>query len=112
MSTDSQKIVNKAWNFAHFLRNNSNSFEGRKESGIASQATDCIESTIEQSLKRAARLRQSILKRAFEGKLVPQDTADEPASTLLERIRAGRDTIDRAGKPSRKEKKHVAHDHD
>ena len=32
-------------------------------------------------------LRQSILKRAFEGRLVPQDPADEPASVLLEHIR-------------------------
>ena len=41
-------------------------------------------------LRRAARLRQSILKRAFEGRLVPQDPDDEPASVLLERIRAER----------------------
>ncbi len=40
---------------------------------------------------RSSRLRQSILKRAFEGKLVPQDPKDEPASVLLGRIRAGRE---------------------
>ncbi len=45
---------------------------------------------IDSNLKRAARLRQSILKRAFEGKLVPQDPTDEPASELLDRLRSAR----------------------
>ena len=38
-----------------------------------------------------ATLRQSILKRAFEGRLVPQDPADEPASVLLQGIRGERE---------------------
>jgi type I restriction enzyme S subunit len=52
---------------------------------------DKIEESIEQSLKQAESLRQSILKKAFEGKLVPQDSADEPASAILARIKADRD---------------------
>ncbi len=45
-----------------------------------------LEATVEANLKHAERLRQSILKEAFTGRLVPQDPADEPASALLERI--------------------------
>ena len=44
--------------------------------------------TVEQSLAQAQRLRQSILKKAFEGRLVAQDAKDEPAGVLLERIRS------------------------
>lgn len=51
---------------------------------------DELEATVEKNLARCARLRQSILKRAFEGRLVPQNPNDEPASVLLERIRAER----------------------
>lgn len=49
--------------------------------------------TLEVMEGRSGRLRQAILKRAFEGKLMPQDPKDEPASELLARIRA-----ERAGK--------------
>jgi type I restriction enzyme S subunit len=44
-------------------------------------------SAIEFELRRVESLRQSILKKAFSGQLVPQDPDDEPASVLLERIR-------------------------
>ena len=47
---------------------------------------DEVEKAIDNNLKQAERLRQSILKRAFEGKLVPQDPNDEPAERLVERI--------------------------
>lgn len=40
------------------------------------------------NISRITRLRQSILKWAFEGRLVDQDPSDEPAAVLLERIRA------------------------
>jgi len=49
---------------------------------------DKIEESIAQSLKQAEALRQSILKKAFSGKLVPQDPNDEPAEKLLARIKA------------------------
>jgi hypothetical protein len=41
---------------------------------------------VNSDLKRAERLRQSILKNAFEGRLVPQDPNYEPATILLTRI--------------------------
>ena len=59
MATDAQQIINKAWNYAHVLRD-----EG---------------------------LRPGVRKRAFDGKLVPQDPKDEPASVLLARIRMGKE---------------------
>jgi type I restriction enzyme, S subunit len=54
---------------------------------------DELEAQVAADLKRAGRLRQSILKRAFAGRLVPQDPTDEPAAKLLERIRSARNGI-------------------
>jgi hypothetical protein len=62
MGTDSQQIVDKAWNFAHVPRD-----DGLSYMAYTKQIT-------------------FLLKEAFEGKLVPQDPSDETASTLLERI--------------------------
>ena len=62
---------------------------------------DQIEKNVDQSLKQAERLRHSILKRAFEGKLVPQDPNDEPAEKLLERIRQGRARQQAERKPAK-----------
>jgi type I restriction enzyme, S subunit len=62
---------------------------------------DEVEAEVEANPKRASRLRQARLKRVFEGKLVPQDPAEEPASELLARIRAERE---RSG-PTKQRKK-------
>lgn len=49
---------------------------------------DQLEVIIDIEISRSEILRQSILKKAFSGQLVPQDPNDEPGSVLLERIRA------------------------
>ena len=54
---------------------------------------DQLELTIITSLQQSEALRQSILKKAFAGLLVPQDPHDEPASKLLARIKAERTTV-------------------
>lgn len=49
-------------------------------------------------------LRQKILDLAIHGKLVPQDPNDEPASVLLERIRAEKERLIKEGKIKRPKK--------
>lgn len=66
---------------------------------ISSQLTivENLETTITTALQQSETLRQSILKKAFSGQLVPQDPHDEPAALLLERIRAERITTKSVG---------------
>jgi type I restriction enzyme S subunit len=59
-----------------------------------------MESDIDANLQKAEALRQSILKKAFAGELVPQDPADEPAAVLLARVRAER-AVASSAKPVR-----------
>jgi type I restriction enzyme S subunit len=58
---------------------------------------EACEHAVNAGLARSAALRRSVLKAAFEGRLVPQDPADEPASVLLDRVRA-----ERAAQPTAK----------
>jgi type I restriction enzyme S subunit len=58
---------------------------------------ESLESEVESSLAKSETLRQSILKKAFSGELVPQDPNDEPASALLARIQTDKDS--RLAKP-------------
>ena len=54
--------------------------------------------------KHLVSLNQSILAKAFRGELVPQDPSDEPASVLLERIRAERAQAEADKKAAKKQK--------
>ena len=54
------------------------------------------------------KLRQKILDLAIRGKLVPQDPNDEPASVLLERIRAEKEHLIKEGKIKRTKKSNAS----
>lgn len=49
-----------------------------------------LDAQLDAQARASKGLRQSVLKAAFEGRLAPQDPDDEPASALLERIKAER----------------------
>lgn len=63
--------------------------------GIKAKALDTYNKEFPDQLKR------SILQMAVQGKLVPQDSDDEPASVLLERIRAEKQRLIAEGKIKR-----------
>ncbi|GAA0723107.1 restriction endonuclease subunit S [Dokdonella soli] len=69
---------------------------------------DRIEARYEATRAQVDKLTPALLAKAFRGELVPQDPADEPASVLLDRIRASRDgapTKPRRGRSARARKK-------
>lgn len=68
-------------------------YEMKESMALVLQAFDSANQQIvlnERLLKQSTAQRQNILRSAFAGQLVPQDPNDEPASVLLERIRAER----------------------
>jgi type I restriction enzyme S subunit len=69
------------------------------------RVADEVEDHYRKAYKQLDKLPQSILARAFRGELVPQDPDDEPASVLLERIRAEKAET---GKPEKKIKRPAA----
>lgn len=68
---------------------------------------DHLERDLEARLKSAQSLRQSILRHAFTGQLVPQDPNDEPASELLKRIAAEREERARLLRASKQTKSKI-----
>jgi type I restriction enzyme S subunit len=70
----------------------------------------CLEARLIAARKTVDRLTPALLAKAFRGELVPQDPSEEPASVLLERIRAARQEEAAAGKPLRRgRRKSAAH---
>lgn len=61
-----------------------------EEIELSFSLADEVEKVLSESMMQSDRLRQSILKKAFAGELVPQDPEDEPAAALLERIKAAK----------------------
>jgi type I restriction enzyme S subunit len=80
-------------------------FEVARRIGNAFEWMDRLASETTNALKLIGHLDQAVLAKAFRGELVPQDPSDEPASVLLERIRAERATSGRStgarGRPMR-----------
>jgi type I restriction enzyme, S subunit len=69
---------------------------------------DQLEARLTSACKSIDRLTPALLAKAFRGELVPQDPNDEPASVLLERIRAARQAEAATGKPSRRGRRQAA----
>jgi len=68
---------------------------------------DAIESDKSDVITLIAQTKSQILDLAIRGQLVPQDSADEPASVLLERIRAEKEELVKQGKIKRDKKESI-----
>ena len=68
---------------------------------------DAIESDKSDVITLIAQTKSQILDLAIRGQLVPQDSADEPASVLLERIREEKEELIKQGKTKRDKKESV-----
>jgi type I restriction enzyme S subunit len=66
------------------------------------KTADQIEQRYQKAKSYIDQLTQSILAKAFRGELVPQDPNDEPASVLVERIRAERENRENVAKTAKK----------
>lgn len=88
------------------------SVEEQKEIVRRAQELFCLADQLEARFTAARkvvdRLTPALLAKAFRGELVPQDPSDEPASVLLERIRAARQAEAAAGKSSGRGRKKAA----
>ncbi|MBN3923892.1 restriction endonuclease subunit S [Nostoc sp. NMS4] len=69
------------------------------------KSADTIEQQYQKAKTNLDQLNQSILAKAFRGELVPQDPDDEPASELLERIRAEREKLNNGKQKSQRTSK-------
>ena len=68
---------------------------------------DAIENSQKETLSLIANTKSKILDLAIRGKLVPQDPNDEPASVLLERMRAEKEELIKQGKIKRDKRESV-----
>jgi type I restriction enzyme S subunit len=101
----SQKILNDTFIALPPIREQERILE---EYVVALNSNEEMAASIAISLQQSTAQRQNILRAAFSGQLVPQDPHDEPASALLERIRAERAAQGAVKKPRGRKAKEAA----
>jgi len=74
--------------------------EVKEQFVTAQESTIGLDSELTHQLDLVKQLRQAFLREAMQGKLVPQDENDEPASVLLEKIKAEKERLTKEKNPS------------